>query len=83
MTRAARAVPPLAAWGPVWEPRLAGTPHLLRALAEHRDWRGGAVPVGMASLLAIEGGHGRRHRKQEHVAINPVKFNDVFSSIFS
>lgn len=56
--------------------------------AEHRDRSGGAAPAKMASLLAMElaaraRGWKEVHRKRDHVAINPVKSNDVFSSIFS
>lgn len=59
-----------------------------RTPAEPRERSREAAPMGTASLPAMELAAGVRgwkevHRKQERAAINPVKSNDVFSSIFS
>lgn len=68
--------------------RLAGLPESPQALAEHRNQSGGAAPAGMAFFLAILLAVGVRewkevHRKRDHAAVKPVKYNDVFLSIFS
>lgn len=68
--------------------RLAGLPEYLPSPGRAETQSGGVAPAGMALFLAILLAVGVRqwkevHRKRDHAAVNPVKCNDFFLSIFS